>query len=68
MRFIHFSDLHIGVVAEPLLAPPPDRKWVVEFSSEHPRYNGVGRRPIDTDQFWILPSDTALVLASEPRG
>jgi len=61
-------DLHIGVVAEPLLAPPPKRKWMVEFSSEHPRYNGVGRRPIDTDQFWILPSDTALVLASEPRG
>ena len=60
-------DLPIGVIAEPLLAPPPGRKCVLEFSSEHPRYEGAGRRPIDADAFWTLPSDTAIVLASEPR-
>lgn len=60
-------DLHVGVIAEPLLAPPKGHKWEVEFSSEHPRYDGAGRRPIDTDSFWILPGDSALVLASNPR-
>ncbi|HEY0031962.1 MAG TPA: malto-oligosyltrehalose trehalohydrolase [Devosia sp.] len=60
-------DLPVGVVAEPLLAPPRGRKWTVEFSSEHPRYDGAGRRPIDPENFWTLPSDTAIVFASGPR-
>jgi len=60
-------DLHVGVIAEPLLAPPKGRKWVPQWSSEDPAYDGAGRRPIDTDQFWILPADSALVLESIPR-
>jgi maltooligosyltrehalose trehalohydrolase len=60
-------DLQIGVVAEPLLAPIDGHRWSVIWSSEHPDYDGAGRRPIDPEQFWILPSDCALVLASEPR-
>lgn len=60
-------DLQIGVVAEPLLAPTDGHRWRVAWSSEHPDYDGAGRRPIDPDQFWILPGDCALVLASEPR-
>ena len=54
-------DLHVGVVAEPLLAPPPGHAWNVAWSSEHPDYDGAGRRPLDPTQFWILPSDCALV-------
>jgi maltooligosyltrehalose trehalohydrolase len=38
----------------------------VGWSSEHPDYDGAGRRPIDPAQFWILPSDCALVFRSEP--
>ena len=60
-------DLNIGVVAEPLLAPPGGRRWVLQWSSEHPNYGGAGRRPFDTDQYSILPSDTAIVLTSEAR-
>lgn len=61
-------DLPIGTVAEPLLAPPPDnRKWVSIWSSEHPDYDGAGRHPSDTDQFWLLPADTTLLMRSEPR-
>ena len=60
-------DLNIGVLAEPLLAPPGGRRWVIEWSSEHPDYGGAGRRPFDTDQFSILPADTAIVLTSEAR-
>lgn len=60
-------DLQLGVMAEPLLAPPAGQHWVVAWSSEHPDYDGAGRRPIDLAQFWILPSDCALVLRSERR-
>ncbi len=59
-------DLQFGVAAEPLLAPPDGRRWTVGWSSEHPDYDGAGRRPIDPQQFWILPSDCALVFHSEP--
>ena len=58
-------DLHIGVLAEPLLAPPDGCRWVLAWSSEHPDYDGAGRRPADPSQFWILPGDCALVLRSE---
>lgn len=60
-------DLQFGVLAEPLMAPPQGRRWVIAWSSEHPDYDGAGRRPIDLEQFWILPADTALVLRSEPK-
>lgn len=60
-------DVKIGVLAEPLLAPPPGRKWVRVWSSEHPDYDGLGRVDIDTDTAWALPADCALVLAGEVR-
>lgn len=60
-------DLQVGVVAEPLLAPPEGHRWIVTWSSEHPDYDGAGRRPINVEEFWILPSDCALVLSGEPR-
>lgn len=58
-------DLHIGVLAEPLLAPPRGHRWSVAWSSEHPGYDGAGQSPVDPAQFWILASDCALVLESE---
>lgn len=59
-------DLQVGVIAEPLLAPVDGRRWVVDWSSEHPDYDGAGRRPMEIDRFWILPGDCSLVLRSEP--
>lgn len=59
-------DLHMAVVAEPLLAPPDGHQWSVTWSSEHPQYDGTGRTPIDPQRFWILPGDCALLLRSEP--
>jgi maltooligosyltrehalose trehalohydrolase len=32
-------DLHVGVVAEPLLAPPDGHSWTLAWSSEHPDYD-----------------------------
>lgn len=60
-------DLHVGVVAEPLLAPADGHRWVPAWSSEHPDYDGAGRRTMDPEQFWIMPGDCALVLRSEAR-
>jgi maltooligosyltrehalose trehalohydrolase len=60
-------DLQLGVVAEPLLAPPDGHGWQLHWSSEHPEYDGAGRRPADPERFWILPGDCALLFRSEPR-
>ena len=58
-------DLQMSVMAEPLLAPPRGQRWVLKWSSEHPDYDGAGRRPVEPEKFWILPGDCAVVLTSE---
>ena len=60
-------DLQVGVVAEPLLAPARGHRWAVDWSSEHPDYDGAGRRPIDPTQFWILPGDCALLSSKRAK-
>lgn len=60
-------DLHMAVTPEPLLAPPDGHRWVLEWSSEHPKYAGAGRRPVEPEKFWILPGDCTLVLRAETR-
>lgn len=59
-------DLHMAVIAEPLLAPNKGHRWSQMWSSEHPQYDGAGRRPVEPDRFWILPGDCAVLLRSEP--
>lgn len=69
-RLILFNlghDLPVAVTAEPLLAPPDGHRWSLAWSSEHPDYEGAGRRPVDPEHFWILPGDCSLVLRSEAR-
>src|SRR5262249_38647606 len=41
-------DLHLDPAPEPLLAPPEDREWTVQWSSEDPRYGGYGTPAPDT--------------------
>lgn len=60
-------DLPMAVLAEPLMAPPDGRVWSLAWSSEHPDYDGAGRRPFDPEHFWILPGDCTLMLRSEAR-
>lgn len=59
------QDLPMAVTAEPLLAPPDGHEWTLAWSSEHPDYDGAGRRPVDPRHFWMLPSDCAVILRSE---
>jgi maltooligosyltrehalose trehalohydrolase len=50
---------------EPLLAPPMGATWRLLWSSEHPRYGGTGTPPIESDDGWLLPAHSAVVLAPQ---
>jgi maltooligosyltrehalose trehalohydrolase len=61
------SDVAPPSVSEPLLAPPPGRRWRLLWSSNEPRYGGAGiRAPEDEDGNWYFPSRAALLLKDEP--
>ncbi|WP_439621361.1 malto-oligosyltrehalose trehalohydrolase [Gemmata sp.] len=61
-------DLHLNPAPEPLLAPPEvGAHWHVLWSSEHPKYGGLGTAPLDTDDNWRIPGEAAVVLAARPR-
>jgi maltooligosyltrehalose trehalohydrolase len=59
-------DLVWQPASEPLLAPPVDFDWQLLWSSENPRYGGLGTAPIDA-RCWNVPGHTALVLKSVRR-
>ncbi len=60
-------DLVLNPAPEPLLAPPPDKEWGVLWSSENPRYGGLGTPPLETTENWLIPGQVAIVLRSTPR-
>lgn len=53
---VHVND------AEPLLASPTRLGWRTVLSTEHPRYGGWGVWPLETDDGWWLPAESATVL------
>jgi maltooligosyltrehalose trehalohydrolase len=54
-------DLVRRSLAEPLVAPPPGRRWTVIWSSEAALFGGTGTPPIETAAGWRLPADSVLV-------
>ena len=58
-------DLELSPIPEPLLAPPAGRTWRSLWSSEAIDYGGAGAPALATDASWILPGESALVLAPE---
>ncbi|HZL34733.1 MAG TPA: malto-oligosyltrehalose trehalohydrolase [Tepidisphaeraceae bacterium] len=56
------NDLHLEVAPEPLLAPPLGMHWQVQWSSEDPRYLGLGITPMDTTENWRIPGHAAIVM------
>jgi maltooligosyltrehalose trehalohydrolase len=61
------SDLHFDPAPEPLIAPPLNQRWRLEWSSEDPRYGGSGTPEPETEEGnWRIPGETALVLAPHP--
>jgi maltooligosyltrehalose trehalohydrolase len=59
------TDLHLDPAPEPLLAPPSGKRWHVLWSSEDPRYGGLGTFPPDVEDTWRIPGNAAVVLSSE---
>ena len=55
-------ELSIDPAPEPLLAPPTGAHWEVRWSSEDPRYGGFGTAPVEGDEGWRLPAESAIVM------
>ncbi len=55
-------DCHFDPAPEPLLAPPADCEWTTQWSSEDPKYGGIGTPPLDTEQNWRIPGHAAVLL------
>jgi maltooligosyltrehalose trehalohydrolase len=60
------ADLDLCPVAEPLLAPPADSRWSLQWSSESPEYGGQGTPPLRIHAKPCLPGQSAILLRSEP--
>lgn len=57
-------DLHLRSIADPLIAPPSDRIWSQEWSSEDPRYGGIGAPVILDEGGWHLAAHSAALLST----
>jgi maltooligosyltrehalose trehalohydrolase len=55
-------DLHYDPAPEPLLAPPAGCQWALHWSSEDPRYGGVGTPMLEGDDNWRVPGHAAVVM------
>jgi maltooligosyltrehalose trehalohydrolase len=55
-------DLHLDPAPEPLLAPPADSEWTTLWSSEDPKYGGIGAPPLDSEENWRIPGHAAVLL------
>jgi maltooligosyltrehalose trehalohydrolase len=56
-----------GSFAEPLLAPPADGDWSLQWSSDDVAYGGPGIAPPFPDEWWYIPAEAALVLTPGSR-
>lgn len=56
------TELHLSPSPMPLLGPPENSEWIVQWSSEDPKYGGNGTPPLDSDLNWIVPAHAAVVL------
>lgn len=56
------TELRLNPSPVPLLGPPENSQWTVQWSTEDPRYGGNGTPPLDSDLNWILPAHAAVVL------
>ncbi|HEY3276178.1 MAG TPA: malto-oligosyltrehalose trehalohydrolase [Syntrophorhabdaceae bacterium] len=57
------SDLDLSPAPEPLLAPPPDRRWKILWNSEDVLYGGLGTPIFHLEEKWKIPARSTIVLA-----
>ncbi len=60
-------DLPLTPAPEPLLAPPSGRGWGLLWSSEDPRYGGLGTPALQTGEGWRVLGQAAVVLKAGDR-
>ncbi len=60
-------DLHLDPAPEPLLAPPAGCEWTILWSSEDPKYGGIGTPALDTEENWRIPGQAAVLLMPYPK-
>lgn len=61
------ADLNVVPAPEPLLAPVEGGSWVLQWSSEHPRYGGSGIINPLSEEGWHIPAASAtLFRAAKP--
>jgi maltooligosyltrehalose trehalohydrolase len=57
-------ELRYSPCPEPLVAPPPGRRWQPIFATEDARWSGCGvPQPETEDDGWVIPAESALLLA-----
>ena len=56
------ADLHLDAAPEPLLAPPRGMEWETIWSSESQCYGGMGTYPVETEQNWRIPGQSAVLM------
>jgi maltooligosyltrehalose trehalohydrolase len=59
------ADLRFVPAAEPLLAPVEGGSWILQWSSEHPRYGGSGILNPLTEEGWHIPAASATLFRAE---
>ena len=60
-------ELRLDIAAEPLLAPPESTRWRLSWSSESPKYGGLGTPDPESECYnWRTHAHSAVLLAPEP--
>jgi maltooligosyltrehalose trehalohydrolase len=59
-------DLRLNPAPDPLLAPPEGMAWELLWSSEDPRYGGLGTPRIEAEEDWRLPGHAAVAMKPAP--
>lgn len=60
------ADLRFCPAPEPLLAPPEGMEWAILWSSEDPRYGGLGTAALDAAKGWRIPGHAAAAMRPSP--
>jgi len=67
LLLVNFGQMQVlHPAAEPLLAPPSGCKWETLWTSESPRFGGIGHGAVATPERWVLPAESTVVLKPMP--
>ena len=61
---VNLGDDHLSAMNDPLLAPPPGKRWQPTWSSEHPDYGGRGVIDFPAAGRWLISAGSATLLHS----